>query len=223
MRIRRTSTLWLLFLPALLSAQDQDNRIFYFPKPVARTPWQPPMKPITRLADVKARHHGDDLAELRAYLGPVGQADPALATRYAAVLERLELAAGSEPEEPAGAGHGALRTDQFLVPGGDGERLVLIDLDTACRAEPARDLGNLLAYLDWKAIRRPQQAAQIARAGELFLAGYAGARPAPAAPRLARHRAASLLKIAGRRYRSLTVREWPLVPRLVGAAEELAG
>ncbi len=47
----------LLFLPALLSAQD--SRVFYFPKPVARTPWQPPMKPVTRLADVKARHRDE--------------------------------------------------------------------------------------------------------------------------------------------------------------------
>jgi mannose-6-phosphate isomerase-like protein (cupin superfamily) len=57
MRRTRTLTLSLLFLPALLSAQD--NRVFYFPKPVARTPWQPPMKPVTRLADVKARHRGE--------------------------------------------------------------------------------------------------------------------------------------------------------------------
>ena len=59
MRRRGTLTVSLLFLPALLSAQAQDDRVFYFPKPVARTPWQPPMKPITRLADVKARHRGE--------------------------------------------------------------------------------------------------------------------------------------------------------------------
>jgi mannose-6-phosphate isomerase-like protein (cupin superfamily) len=48
----------LLCFPALLLAQ-QDDRIFYFPKPVERTRWQPPMKPVTRLADVKARHRGE--------------------------------------------------------------------------------------------------------------------------------------------------------------------
>jgi len=57
MRSRGILALSLLFLPALLLAQD--NRVFYFPKPVARTPWQPPMKPVTRLADVKARHQGE--------------------------------------------------------------------------------------------------------------------------------------------------------------------
>src|SRR6185295_1089910 len=57
MRSRGILTLLLLFLSVLLSAQD--NKVFYFPKPVARTPWQAPMKPVTRLADVKARHHGE--------------------------------------------------------------------------------------------------------------------------------------------------------------------
>ena len=56
MRSRRKLTLLLLFVPVLLSAQD--NRVFYFPKPVARTPWQPPMKPVTRLADVKGQASG---------------------------------------------------------------------------------------------------------------------------------------------------------------------
>jgi mannose-6-phosphate isomerase-like protein (cupin superfamily) len=57
MRSRGILTLSLLFLPALVFAQD--NRVFYFPKPVARTSWQPPMKPVTRLADVKAKHPGE--------------------------------------------------------------------------------------------------------------------------------------------------------------------
>ena len=50
-------TLSLLCLPALLAAQD--SRVFYYPKPLARTPWQAPMKPVTRLADVKAKHRGE--------------------------------------------------------------------------------------------------------------------------------------------------------------------
>jgi len=55
----RTLGLSLLCVPALLSAQAPDSRVFYYPKPVARTAWQPPMKPVTRLADVKARHQGE--------------------------------------------------------------------------------------------------------------------------------------------------------------------
>ncbi|MGH9199851.1 MAG: hypothetical protein ACRD2A_01290, partial [Vicinamibacterales bacterium] len=49
----------LLVVPALLSAQAPDDRVFYYPKPLATTRWQPPMQPITHLADVKARHRGE--------------------------------------------------------------------------------------------------------------------------------------------------------------------
>ena len=55
----RRLLLGLLLLPVVLTAQTQDERTFYFPKPVARTPWNPPMKPVTRIADVKAKHRGE--------------------------------------------------------------------------------------------------------------------------------------------------------------------
>jgi hypothetical protein len=171
------------------------------------------------LPDVPLVTPADDVAELRGYLAPVGQLDPALGGRYAGVLDRVEAALHGGAPQPVAAGHGAMRTDQFLVDGAGGG-LVLIDLDGVCLAEPARDLGNLLAYLDWKAIRRPGEAAWVERAGAAFLAGYATGRPAPP-DRVAAWRAASLLKVAGRRYRSLTVPEWPLVPALLDAAAAL--
>ena len=59
MTTKRTVALSLLFVPAVLLAQPQDTRTFYYPKPVTRMPWQPPMKPVTRLADVKAKHKGE--------------------------------------------------------------------------------------------------------------------------------------------------------------------
>jgi Phosphotransferase enzyme family len=173
----------------------------------------------TGLAGVPLVTHADDLAELGGYLAPVGQLDPALGERYAAVLDQVEAAGRAGAAQPAATGHGAMRTDQFLFDGETGG-LVLIDLDGVCLAEPARDLGNLLAYLDWKAIRRPGDAAFLDQAGAAFLAGYAGERPV-AADRVAVYRASSLLKIAGRRYRSLTVAEWPLVPALLDAAAAL--
>src|SRR6266446_4178805 len=51
----------LLCLLILLSAtvQAQTPRIFYFPKPIAPTPYKAPMKPLTRLADLKAKHYGN--------------------------------------------------------------------------------------------------------------------------------------------------------------------
>ena len=36
-----------------------EPRLLYFPKPVKRTPYQPPMKPLTRLSDLKAKHRGE--------------------------------------------------------------------------------------------------------------------------------------------------------------------
>ena len=54
-----TLTLLFFFASALLAAQATDTRVFYYPKPVAKTPWQAPMKPVTRLADVKAKHKGE--------------------------------------------------------------------------------------------------------------------------------------------------------------------
>ena len=169
-----------------------------------------------------------DLAELRGYLAPVAQVDPRLAGDYEAALELVEAAGRDTGSQAPAAGHGAMRTDQFLI--GDGGSLVLIDLDGVCLAEPARDLGNLLAYLDWKAIRRPASAELIQRAAAAVMAGYrsgggggGGGEPAVRADRVAVYRAGSLLKIAGRRYRSLTVKEWPLVPHLVDAAAVLVG
>lgn len=162
----------------------------------------------------------DDLDELREYVAPVAAADEALARRYGAALERLAAQIGGRDEPALVASHGAFRTDQFMI---DGDQLVMIDLDGFCWANPARDVGNFGAYLRWKAVRQPHNTALIARAGELFVEGYRAAGGAVDAGWLAAYQADSLLKIAGRRYRSLTVKEWPLVPRLLEAAEALLG
>jgi hypothetical protein len=167
---------------------------------------------------LKSRFLGDDLDELREMAPTVTAADHDLGQRYAAVVD---LIGKSVPESPAEVvtSHGALRTDQLLI---SGDRLVLIDLDTVCHAEPARDLANLLAYLDWKAIRHPQLICGLDAQRTAFLGGYSQRRSLPPARRLAIYRAASLVKIAGRRFRSLAVKEWPLVPVLIERAKELA-
>jgi mannose-6-phosphate isomerase-like protein (cupin superfamily) len=53
----RYIALAVLLVPVLLSAQE--GKTFYYPKPVARTPWQAPMKPVTRLKELKARHQSE--------------------------------------------------------------------------------------------------------------------------------------------------------------------
>jgi hypothetical protein len=163
------------------------------------------------------RTWADDMDELREYIAPMAAVDPALAARYAAAVERL-AAAGANGEPPPLASHGAFRTDQFMIEHGE---LVMIDLDGFSWANPARDLGNFMAYLRWKAIRKPHDAAFIDHVGQLFLQGYRAAGPEIDRAWLARYTADSLLKVAGRRYRSLTAKEWHLVPLLIDAAEEI--
>lgn len=101
----------------------------------------------------------------------------------------------------------------------DDTRLALLDLDSAGLAPAERDLGNALAYLDWQRLRRnPDAAAELP---EAFLDGYRdkGGRYDPEL--LTWWHAAALLKIAGRRYRSLDTATWAAVPRLVGLAGSL--
>jgi hypothetical protein len=170
--------------------------------------------------DAPTRSFDDDVAELREYCAPMASVDAPLAARYADILEQLAAAAHGQNAATSVASHGAFRTDQFMI---EDDQLVMIDLDGFCWADPARDLGNFLAYLRWKAIRNPQQAPFIERAGRVFLDGYLTARPTPAPGWLALYQADSLLKIAGRRYRSLTAKEWHLVPQLLdSAAQSLA-
>ncbi|MGH8932194.1 MAG: phosphotransferase [Egibacteraceae bacterium] len=165
--------------------------------------------------DGPRQRHAEDAVELATYASVIAQADAALADRFAALTARLE---GVETELVPS--HGALRTDAFLLPAA-GSRPVLIDLDGFCRADPARDLGNLLAYLDWRAIRHPGDRRLLRLLADAFLQGYDQVRALPLPERLGRYEAASLLKIVGRRYRSLAFTEWPLVPQLIDLATDL--
>ena len=48
----------LVVFSPLLAAQTPETRVFYFPKPVQPVPYVAPMKPLHRLADLKAKHRG---------------------------------------------------------------------------------------------------------------------------------------------------------------------
>jgi aminoglycoside phosphotransferase (APT) family kinase protein len=157
----------------------------------------------------------DDADELVGYLPAAERISPVAAAGLAAGIVRLRAVA--DPSAPTVASHGAFRLDQVLMTDGGPK---LIDLDSYCWAEPARDIGNLLAYLRWRAIRRPSSKAATEAIGAAFLAGYDTERRVDAA-RVAVHQASSLLKIAGRRYRALAMHEWEFVPALIDAALEL--
>lgn len=154
----------------------------------------------------------DDVAGLSAYSAAIGQVNPALAERFGEAVAFLADSTAPYAEAAPVITHGALRTDQFLL---DGAHLVLIDLDSVCWASPARDLGNFLAYLTWKALRQPHHASLIQQAQQAFLAGYQMHRSLPEAAWLTFYQVASLLKIIGRRYTGLTVQEWPLTATLL--------
>ena len=159
----------------------------------------------------------DDVHDAEAAAGALHTIDPRLGERWAAALAALAATDISTVE--AVASHGALRTDQLLVtPDGP----ALLDLDGFCAAPAARDLGNLLAYLRWRALRRPDDAPAVDTARAAVLAGYEDERVGPVVADLDRHEGLSLLKIAARRYRNLDTAEWPLVPKLVEVAHALA-
>jgi Phosphotransferase enzyme family len=143
---------------------------------------------------------------------------PGLAEEFRGGVQTIEERSHALGAATDVASHGALRTDQLLV-GRHGP--VMLDLDGYCWSPPARDLGNMLAYLDWRAIRRPDDAARARAGQEALLAGYADVRPLPEPSDLALWRALTMLKIAGRRLQGLSLDEWPHLPRLIAAAARL--
>jgi hypothetical protein len=167
----------------------------------------------------RRRSLADDGEGLRGHLPALRCVSPQVAEQMLTAIDRLAgLAATAGAVAPA---HGALRLDQVHL---SARGPVLIDLDSFCWAEPARDLGNLLAYLRWRAIRRPGSAGAVAAVRDAVLAGYAEVAAAPLdTDRLRVFEAATALKIAGRRCRRLAVDEWEDLGALVSAALGLLG
>jgi hypothetical protein len=158
----------------------------------------------------------DDLDELAGYRPLFSALAPGLEPELDRALTGLADAAASRPAVGERLGHGALRTDQLLADRSG--RLFLLDLDGVCRADPARDLGNLLGYLRWRGIRRPQDAAWTDAARPLLLEGYASVADPPDPAWLQLFQAVTMLRIAGRRLRSLAVPEWGRLPELLRRA-----
>jgi hypothetical protein len=161
-----------------------------------------------------------DVADVATYLRVARHVDAAVAARMGAAIDRARAVATDAGLDERGAvpSHGALRTDQVLLSRG---RPGLLDLDGYCAAHPARDLGNFVAYLQWRALRQPDQRIAVAQARHAFLSGYGAVARGPADREVMLFEAVSLLKIAGRRFRSLAWAEWPLVPALVDTAASL--
>jgi hypothetical protein len=160
----------------------------------------------------------EDADELHQYLPACERLAPQTA---ALLVEGIGLiSARTDHVGPAVPTHGAFRFDQVHLAA----RPMLIDLDSFCWADPARDIGNLLAYLRWREIRRPALAVALQEVRRAFLVGYASEAAAPLdSERVRAFEGTSLLKIAGRRYPRLKVEQWERVPELIDAAFERLG
>jgi hypothetical protein len=158
----------------------------------------------------------DELAALEPLLTATWHADPAVGRSLVTVTDRLA------DTVPAGVDavltHGAFRTGQVVADDGV---LTLLDLDTVGVSDAARDAGNALAYLSWAEVRGALPSRLVRTMRRNFLAGYADARTALARGGLAWWWTAAMVKIAGRKFRSLATWEWRHVPALLGRAEAL--
>jgi aminoglycoside phosphotransferase (APT) family kinase protein len=141
---------------------------------------------------------------------------PAAGARIARLLDRARaLHARLPPEGPTFA-HGDLKADHLWVtPAGP----VLLDFDSCCLADPALDVGKLLADLRCWSTAYGQPG--LERAQEQFLEGYAPAQPARDAclARARLYEAVLLLKMTVRRVRLFDPDWAPRTARLLGCAE----
>jgi aminoglycoside phosphotransferase (APT) family kinase protein len=154
----------------------------------------------------------DDVSELAGYLPLFLALAPEIAPSSHEVVRRLQEATRTVSNVRLVPSHGACRTDQFVLR--DDGAIVALDLDTYCYADPARDLANILGYLEWHGIRNSPDAA----AAVSLIEGYESMAPLPAADRMELYRAVTVLRIAGRRLRRLAFHEWQHLPALVARA-----
>jgi aminoglycoside phosphotransferase (APT) family kinase protein len=136
---------------------------------------------------------------------------PDLGARAAAVVEAARERLEALEQEPPTAVHGDMKADHMLWgPGG----LTVLDTDRCGLADPAYDLGKMLADLRWWSEAAPRGDAAGVEAEMLTAYGAAG-------PRLARaelYAALLLVRMAARRV-PLAAPDWaPRTARLLAAA-----
>ncbi|MGQ0743740.1 MAG: phosphotransferase family protein, partial [Acidimicrobiales bacterium] len=143
-------------------------------------------------SDAPVRTLGHDVADLRADLRHLRKYSPRLAAHLGAHLDQIETAGIVTTTHPLALAHGDFSLAQLLH---DGRRVSIIDFDSACRAEPAMDLGHFLAYLRL-AIARYQATPKAGNELYQRLAWrYLDSYPSSMDDRVAVYRALSLLRI----------------------------
>jgi phosphotransferase family enzyme len=115
----------------------------------------------------------DELGELAAAARVLRRCSPLLGDAFSGWTEQVALLATGTTTMPPGFSHGDFTHSQLMF---DGTRLALVDFDTVCRAEPALDVGQFLAYLRMAVRKRtgpsPGGSELAKRLGTRFLDAY---------------------------------------------------
>jgi aminoglycoside phosphotransferase (APT) family kinase protein len=138
---------------------------------------------------------GDDADEVHKAAGHIRFLTPDTGARLDELLDRARALHDRLPGEPPVLTHGDYKTDHLLATP---DRLTVIDFDTCALADPALDLGKLLADIRWwAAAGRP---VDLVRAGSHLLEGY-GAADAERLLRARLYEVVVLAKLTVRRVR----------------------
>jgi Ser/Thr protein kinase RdoA (MazF antagonist) len=146
---------------------------------------------------VRLRRPEVDLAQILASATEISRVAPALGGWLRETVDAVAVRLRDTEALDICLCHGDFKHNQVL---GEGPGSTLVDFDTACRAEPALDLGQFLAYLRLKAANLGAEDAADQLAAR-FMADYAAAADLTSAQsdRLAARTAAfEALSLAGR-------------------------
>jgi hypothetical protein len=121
---------------------------------------------------------------------------PTTGTRIGVILEQIQTLSMRLDQEPPTFTHGDFKVDHLLI---HRDKVTLIDFDTCALADPALDIGKLLADLQWwyTAYKQPG----LTPAQESFLAGYGLHATDPRLHRARLYEVLWLVKISLRRVR----------------------
>lgn len=139
------------------------------------------------------RVHGADRERetLAMWVRTAAESFPCQADRLAAAEKEVLGAAAAASEGPTVPSHRDFYDKQLLVHQG---RTVLLDLETACRAEAELDVANFLAHLRLRGLQRPDL--DTGEAASVFLDGYRRGFRTPDRGRLGWYEASALLRLA---------------------------
>ena len=118
------------------------------------------------------KHHSlqDELAILAKRLAAAAATSPMLATRVRRLESDCNELGAKQGPRPLCTAHRDFYPDQLLERKG---KVYLLDLDLACNADPAIDLGNYVAHVQERDLRRYGEPRRHAAFCERFVATYA--------------------------------------------------